>query len=179
MPATLDYEIAGERYQSSKLNAFTQLHVLRKLGPVLAKIGPAFMMIATQPRLVMNADGSVATNDDGSPRTVEPNILDDIGAIGPALEALSEMSEADCEYVLQRCLAVTRRFQLGAWAPVFNEQAKRLMFEDMDLPTMLQIARQVLGDSLAGFSRGGAPNSDAPPSHQNAPSNSSGPMKIS
>lgn len=136
------YEVGGVKYISAKLTAMQQFHVLRKLGPVLAKIGPAFLTTPSASTAVMS----------------------DIALMGPALEALSEMSEADCDYVLHRCLAVTKRYQdPGVWANIWNEPAKRLMFEDIDLSAMMQITVHVLGESLSGFSQGGLSNTAAAP----------------
>lgn len=163
------YEIAGVKYMSTKLNGFQQLHVLRKLGPVIAKIGPAFMM--APPAVTTNADGSTTTN----PATMS-SMFDNISIMGPALEALSEMSEADCNYVIERCLAVTKRYQdPGGWVNIWNERAHRLQFDDIDnLNTMMSITMKVLGDSLTSFSFGGGLSFGAPPPPvQSAPPNSS------
>lgn len=163
------YEIGGVKFMSSKLNGFQQLHVIRKLGPIFAKIGPAFMM--TPPAVTTNPDGTTTT----APNTMA-SLFDNIGVMGPALEALSEMSEADCNYVIERCLAVTKRYQeTVGWVNIWNEKAHRLQFEDIDnLDTMMTITIKVLGDNLTSFSFGGGLSSNAPPpSVQNGPLNSS------
>lgn len=160
------FEVGGEKYMAGKMTAFQQFHVLRKLGPVIAKIGPTFMMVP--PTVTENAEGGA---------TVAPSttLLDSIQTMGPVLEALSEMSESDCDYVLQRCLSVTKRWQDAAksWVSVWNERAARLQFEDIDLSSMMKIAIFVLGDSLAGFSKDGALNIVAPSNPQNGQLNTS------
>jgi hypothetical protein len=158
------FEVNGVKYASTKLNAFQQFHVLRKLGPVIAKLGPSFLMAAPQ----------VVTHADGSTTTTPTNIFDDMTKMAPALEALSEMSESDCDFVLHRCLAVTKRFQEpNHWVNIWHDQVKRLQFEDIDLATMMQITIHVLGESLAGFSPGVGTSFGAPLSAASGPSNSS------
>lgn len=154
-----EFEVGGFKYMAGKLNAFQQFHVLRKLGPVIAKIGPSFMM--TPPAVTDNPDGSATVKPTGT------SLFDNIAMMGPVLEALSEMSETDCDFVLQRCLSVTKREVARSWVPVWNEQAKRLQFEDIDLSAMMQITIFVLGDSLAGFSQDGAPIFGVPSQQQN------------
>jgi hypothetical protein len=161
-PASNTFEVGKYKYMSVKMNCFQQFHVLRKLGPLLARIGPSFLM-APAP----------TTQDDGVPSDIIAEMTR-IEAMGPALEALSTMSEDDCNYVLEHCLSVTKRFQEpNAWITVFNMQARRLQFEDIDLGTMIQITIKVLGDNLANFSLGGDQSFAAPSSTQKDPSNTS------
>lgn len=119
-----EFSIGDNQYRSGRMNAFQQFHVARKLGPVLAKIGPAIMQASDQ---------------------------DWLARLEPLVEAMAAMPEEDCNYILTRCLAVVSRFQGAAWAQVWNEPAKRLMFEDIDMSVMIQIAIQVLGDNLSNF----------------------------
>lgn len=148
--ASEPYEINGVRFQSTRLNAFIQFHVLRRLGPLLAKVGPVFLA----PNASIN--------------------LDDLTMMGPALEALSSMSEEDCDYVIQQCLSVTKRYQdPGLWVNVWNSQAKLLQFADLDLASMMQITVHVLGESLASFSQGGGLNFAVPSPQQDVPMNPS------
>lgn len=129
----VEFSIGENYYSSGKLNAFQQFHVARKLGPILVKMGP----VAAQ----------ALSNPDAG-----------IDLLGPVLEALAEMSEEDCNFVLSRCLSVVKRRQgNGPWAAVWHDGAKRLLFEDIDMPVMIQIAMQVIGDNLGSFL--GAPGS--------------------
>lgn len=142
-----EFEVGGHKYTSVKMDVFDQLHVLRKLGPMLARIGPAFI-----------ANTSTLAN---------PMDILNGAEIGPAIEALSTMPEADCNYVIEKCLAVTKRFQPpSSWVTIFNVQARRLQFEDINLQSMLQITMRVLADNLANFSQGDAQNTVAPQSQQ-------------
>lgn len=120
-----DFNVGDFSYRSGKLSAFVQFHVARKLGPILAKLGPRL-----------------------GPTEKATTMMD---LLEPAVDALAEMPEADCDYVLHRCLAVVQRQVGTAWQNVWNDGAKRMMFEDIDLSSMIQIAMQVLGDNLGNF----------------------------
>lgn len=158
------FEHGGHKYMSLKMNCFQQFHVIRKLGPLLARIGPSFM----------NAPAMVSDGVDPGPTNVLAEMLK-MEAFGPMMEALSAMSEDDCNYVLEHCLGVTRRLQEpgGVWVTVFNMQAHRLQFEDIDLMAMMQITVRVLGDNLSNFSLGDEQNTAGPSTTQNGPSSTS------
>jgi hypothetical protein len=142
----IEFTVGEHRYRSRKLNARQQFHVARRLGPLfgqLLTLGPALAQ-ATEPR----------TNGEDTSDTATAR------AAGDALEAftlaLARVPDADCDYVLDRCMEATQRLQGGngsgvAWADVWNQRANRLMFDDIDLPAMMQIASEVLRDNLSGF----------------------------
>ncbi len=119
-----DFAIEDKNYRTArKLSAFEQFHCARKLAPLLNKFG------ATVPS--MNA--------------ALPDLL------APIVDALAAMSEEDCNYILYRCLAVVQRQQGQTWATIWNTTANRLMFDDIDMGTMIQVAMQVLSENLGNF----------------------------
>jgi hypothetical protein len=119
----MEFEIKGQQYRSGKLDAFKQFHVSRRLAPVLSGMA------------------SLAE----SPQTDFTELLQ------PVAEAIAHMPDSDCDYILQTCLSVVQRQQGNAWANVYAPNTKALMFDDVDLSTMLQIAVKVIQDNLAGF----------------------------
>lgn len=74
---------------------------------------------------------------------------DPVKAFAPFAEAIAGMSDEDADYVLFACLDVTRRKQTTGWAPI--RSGAGLMFDDIDLPVMVQIAAAVLQENLGGF----------------------------
>lgn len=121
----MDFEVDGYQYVTTKMSAFTQFHVARKLAPVVTEVLPL---------LAKGID-----LDKG------------VSEIEPIMNAIAKMDEMDVNYVLFACLSVVRRKQNGGTAPVWNENARRLMFEDIEMPQMLQIAVYVLKDNLSRF----------------------------
>jgi hypothetical protein len=124
----MEFEIAGNTYRAGKLDAFKQFHVSRRLAPVLG--GLAMVAGGEQDRLS--------------------------ALLQPITEAVARMSDTDCDYILQTCLGVVQRQQGSTWAPVFAAGRGALMFEDIDLSAMMQIAVKVIQDNLGGFFQGGA-----------------------
>lgn len=122
----MEFEINGQTYQSGKMDAFKQFHVSRRLAPVFGGLA------------------SSASKEAG----------DFSQFLQPIAEAVAQMPDTDCDYVLQACLSVTKRQQGNSWAPVYSPQAKAMMFQDIDLGAMLQITAKVIQDNLGGFFQG-------------------------
>lgn len=124
------FEIAGHKYQARKLEVFPAFHVARKLGPTIASVWTAY-----------------GTGDKSIGQTVVENML-------PLLETISKMPEADCDFIIETCLASVSREQAGGtgWSPVWAQAAKRPMFEDITLPVMLSIVAAVIKENLEAFS---------------------------
>lgn len=130
-----EFQVGGVSYRAAKLNAFQQLHVSRRLAPIVPKIVPALL------HALSGADTE--------------SVLE---AMDPAAVALATMPEADVDYVFHTTLSlVQRQQQVGinsTFTPVWNASARALQFEDIDLAAMTQIVFQVLKDSLGPFMGG-------------------------
>lgn len=126
----MEFEIKGVNYRVSKLSVFDQLKVSRKLLPVLAGMLGDFQGIKAA---AQGGDVYKALE------TALPKIAD----------SLAEMSEADTNAIIFPCLSVVARQNGKVWAPVMVQGS--LMFDDIDLMSMLQIVGRVVGDSLGNF----------------------------
>ena len=118
------FEVKGQRYQSSQMSAMVQLHVARRLAPVFSALGEAF----------------------------QKNAGDFKAALPVVSAAISALSDSDVEYVINACLRVTQRSQ-GEGLPWANLTASNgiIMFPDIDMQQMLQIAGNVLTENFAPF----------------------------
>lgn len=132
----MEFTIEGNEYRVRKLTAVQQLHVSRKLAGVLTVAFPAFVALAEK------------DPDDGV------DIEKIFSSFGPAAEAIAAMPEAEVDFVCATCLAVVSRRQGSAWCQVWNERAKALQFEDIDLGAMMQMVFRVIQDSLGNFIQG-------------------------
>jgi len=126
----MEFEIKGVNYRTSKLSVFDQLKVSRKLLPVLAGILGDFQSVKTA---AQGGDVYKALE------TALPKVAD----------SLAEMSEEDTNAIIFPCLSVVSRQNGKVWAPVMSQN--ELMFDDIDLMSMLQIVGRVVGDSLGNF----------------------------
>ncbi|HTB46482.1 MAG TPA: hypothetical protein VK741_22870 [Acetobacteraceae bacterium] len=126
----LEFSLDDRLYRARKLTTFQQMHVLKRIGPI---IGP---MLALQ----TGADGS-----------------DPVVQVSRFLEALSGLKDEDMDFVIATCAGAVQRQQAGngsgpVWSDIFSARAKAFMFEDLDnLPTVLEITGKVLQDNLGGF----------------------------
>lgn len=134
----MEFEIKGVQYRTKKLSVFDQLKVTRKLLPVLAGIMPDIQSIkGVLPKEGENADSEAVYK-----------VLEK--AMPKIAETLADMSEEDTNAIIFPCLAVvSRRQDKTSWAPIVV--SNELMFDDIDLMSMLQMVGRVVGDSLGNF----------------------------
>lgn len=112
------------------MGAREQFHVVRRLGPAIM--------------------GFLATGVTGGGIA---------GAIGPIIDHLSKMSDEDSDYVLDHCLNVVQRSQPNnEWVKVRAPNGS-LMFNDIELPQLINLTRAVLTENLRGFFPGAAAGS--------------------
>lgn len=126
----MEFEIKGVNYRASKLSVFDQLKVSRKLLPVLAGMLGDFQGI------------KAAAQGGDVNKAIE-------SALPKIADSLAEMSEEDTNAIIFPCLSVVARQNGKVWAPVMSQN--ELMFDDIDLMSMLQIVGRVVGDSLGNF----------------------------
>ncbi|WP_220676494.1 phage tail assembly chaperone [Klebsiella pasteurii] len=150
----MECTINGVNYRANKLGVFDQLKVSRKLLPILAGLMSDFSSIKAL--LPANAQLDSGSLDKLEPvfNTLLPRIADEV----------SKLSEEDTNAIIHPCLAVVVRQNGKTWAPVFR--SGELMFDDIDLFSMLQLVARVVADSLGNFLPE-PPTSETPP--QTAP----------
>ena len=128
-----EFEVAGHKYRAGRLDAMTQFHVTRRLGPALVVAGVTFKMM-----------------QEGMRTTLE----DWVAVAGPIMEVVSKMSDTDVDYIIFRCLAVVQRRDGDRWAPVLTQDRDALMYQDLDMAEMLRLTVEVLRGNLANFAKG-------------------------
>jgi len=123
-----EFDIDGTTYRTNrKLSAFEQLHVARRVAPLITRLVPS----------------AQSSGDTG------PTFL---SMMGPIIDGLSQMPDEDVNYIINHCASVVQRAQGGGiWAPIWNVPAGRLMFEDLDGMQLLRIAIIVMQENLANF----------------------------
>lgn len=134
-------EIAGQTYRVGKLSALKQLHVYRRLLPLLAQLTPLFKM-------VRNAPASV----EGS--GIKAALLNiQLDQLTPIADGIASLPDESVNYLIGTCLGqVSRRIpgDLG-WAKAWNEAAASPQFEDMELPIIMQLLMTSIFHNLQGF----------------------------
>lgn len=118
----MEFEQNGKTYKVGKLDARAQFHIVRRLAPVFGELIPALQ------------DGK-----------------EGFDAIPAMAKAVAGLSDADTDYCLFGLIGTMSRKQeqgLG-WGPVATGNA--LMYADIDMVGMLQLAWQSLQYNMSGF----------------------------
>lgn len=146
----MEFQIKGIDYRTSKLSVFDQLKVSRKLLPVLAGLLAEYGSIRDMLPKETGTD-SDAKAYGAIFEKVLPKVADQLAAL----------SEEDTNAIIFPCLSVvSRRQDKSSWAPVARQN--ELMFDDIDLLSMLQMVGRVVGDSLGNFLPA-LPDKETPP----------------
>lgn len=131
-----DFQVGGKEFKLSKLDAFKQFHIVRRLGPVLGEIVPVAQKIGSM------------RNDGGS----EEEKLSQAAEIAkPIMDGISKLSDADANFVLLGLLEAVEMKQqpAGNWARI--ARGGNLMIQTLELPEMLQVAGRAFSYNLSGF----------------------------
>lgn len=132
-----DFEISGQKFKLNKINAFKQFHIVRRIAPILSELLPAMASISK----FMGSETGLS----------ESEKFEQIAAFAsPILDGLAKLSDEDSNKVLLGLLeAVEMQQSTGNWARLSN--GTQLMFENLELPVMLQCAGRAFAYNMAGF----------------------------
>ena len=135
-------EIGDYKYQSGKLNALDQLHVSRRIAPIIPTIAPL---------LVQLVDSGLTDLKEGE--SLDIDTLKNLApSFQPFAEALAEMTDEHTEYVFSKCMSVVRRKTNDGFAAVWRGKAPA--FDDMEMSEIIPLVIAVLRSSLGNFIAG-------------------------
>lgn len=129
----IEFTVSGQNYRAGKLDAFKQLHVSRRLAPIIPTLIPIFIKLSKDGMSDLSALGEL---------------------LGPFATAMASMPDEAAEYVVSTCMSVVSRQQGSAWSPVWSARGNVVMFDDIDLGVMLPIIVRVVQDNLGPFING-------------------------
>lgn len=126
-----DFEIGTLKFKLNKLDPFKQFHILRRLTPLLSDLMPVAQKLSG------------------------PNVKaeDQFEAFVPIFNGISKLSDEDANRVLLGLLSSVEVQQgQGNWAKVASDS--NLMFQNIELHILLQVAGRAFGYNLKGFLAG-------------------------
>lgn len=128
------FTIGSREFSISKIDAIKQFHIVRRLAPVLAELLPVAQKYAKLTK-----------------EQIDSKLADDsIEDLAPVLSGIAKLGDADSNKILYGLLsAVQVKQEQGNWANLVT--GEQLMFQDMDLPVLLQAAGRALMFNLSGF----------------------------
>jgi len=129
----MDQEINGQIYRFGKLDALTQINIVRKLMPVLGAIIP----------MAKEFSGEDKPSEDP---------YEQFSKIFPELsKALSGISESDFNTCLLKLLACVYRKEKGDLGYAAVSTGEVLVYQDLDLKTLLQLVWTSLLENFRSF----------------------------
>ncbi|WP_438504203.1 phage tail assembly chaperone [Acinetobacter schindleri] len=134
--------IGGHDYTIGRLNALDQLHVSRKIAPIVPNIMPILTEVAKGDleKVIESIEQGENEELDG----LEPLAK----ALEPFMEAIAKIPEEDVNYVVHKCLSVVKRN--GAVVCRGNS----IMFDDLDMNHLLPLTVAVIRTNLGNFIQG-------------------------
>lgn len=141
-------KVGGVEYAVRKMAPRAAQHVLRRILP---------LMTAAVPVILALLEGEVIAADKVRSRIAE--------SIGPVVNILAEMKDADFDHVMDACLSHVDRLDAadGKLHPIYVRAGlgMRPMYQDIGAQEELQLAGAVIQENFSGFfaqlSGGGAP----------------------
>lgn len=134
----MEFESGGYNFRVDKLNAFDQLHLSRKIAPLLPALAPVLV------KYVEIGNGMLSSK-----------IVEIAELAGPFTVALSNMTNEDAEQVMNMTLASVKvQTDLGknVWMPLWNPGAKMAIETELDdLGKLLPVAIKVITFNLGNF----------------------------
>lgn len=125
--------LEGNDYSIGAMDAFTQFHVARRIAPAMQALGMSVLELA--------AVGKETGNDAAM-----------LAVSKPVIEVISKMSNEDVDFIIRACLSCCTRKPSGVeagWAPIMSNG--RLLFADIQMPTMMRLTIEVLKVRLGSF----------------------------
>jgi hypothetical protein len=130
------FELNGKQFQLSKIDAFKQFHIVRKIAPILGDLIPAMKDM----HKVMNVES-----------LSESEKFDQFAQIAaPLMNGISRLSDVDADRVLYGLLSsVEMKQEAGNYARVAS--GDMLMIQNLDLSILLQLAGRAFIFNLQDF----------------------------
>ncbi|MDN5621587.1 MAG: hypothetical protein L0G96_00520 [Acinetobacter sp.] len=136
--------ISGKNYTIGRLNALDQLHVSRKIAPIIPSLIPIISEVAKGG--LSKVIESMELGDDVELENIDLKELDGLSsALSPLMDVIAGMSEADTNLVIHKCLSVVIRD--GAVLC----RGESIMFDDLDMMQILPLVVAVIRKNLGNF----------------------------
>lgn len=134
MTSAVEFDVGGRSYRADKLNAFQQVHVCRRLAPMIVQV--------------------VSVIGQGGAEVTGAEVMKRVGVLGGLAEVLATMKDEDLDTILNTALSVVSRQEPEGWRRIMAQNATggiALMVDDLDMTEMLQVAWRVVEPYLRNF----------------------------
>lgn len=136
--------ISNKNYTIGRLNALDQLHVSRKIAPIIPSLIPIISEVAKGG--LSKVVESMESGDDVELENIDLSELNGLStALAPLMDVIADMSEGDTNLVIHKCLSVVNRD--GAVLC----RGESIMFDDLDMMQILPLVVAVIRKNLGNF----------------------------
>ena len=144
-PATpTRFMIGPDFFRHRTLSAAEEFHCVRRVAP-LVKNTSSFLF-------AMAETGEAAAAEQGDATDGQTDRLAGVVEGGaPLLKAFSDMPEADADYVISRCMAVTEMKDGEEWVPTWDGEAQGPAIPSLRMIHVLRICYAVLREAITVF----------------------------
>jgi hypothetical protein len=175
-----EIEIDGQLYRCDRLPTRVQLHVVKRLAPVLQGFIP-LILYARDRAVAVGTNGAAANGATAAPNGAdgdgpngaagaaslefdrdawvavmrEPDMI--VEAIASLTRTIGMLSDADADFILDAALAAVRWRQGERWVPLRAANGALMLQQADDLAIQLQLTWEVLVESVQNFSRAKLP----------------------
>jgi hypothetical protein len=136
----MEVSLEGVDYRTGRLDVFDQFHIARRLAPLLATLGSKAKDLKEMAKPVTGEEPKSGENIEALDAVLEP-----------LAKCIAEMSDEDLNYIIHTCLAVCTRKQPTGWAPVQSKGSRKLLFQDIGLPTLMGLTINTIQENMASF----------------------------
>ena len=132
----MEKQIKGSTYLFEKLDPFEQAYIVSKLTPFLGALAPILM------------GGGIDAN-----ASQEEQAAVGAKALPAFTDLISKMTREDQKDIIMSALSVVSRKETVGWAKITvnTKEVKKLMYDDIDMVTMLHLTYESLANNLANF----------------------------
>lgn len=138
-----EINVGADTFRIGRLDAMKQLHVARRLGPIMAGLGSSIMELLQQERPA-DAEGE----EGGSAASMQKEAAM-LALMAPIMDVVAEMPDETVDYIVRTCLSVVQRRQGDKWAPMMR--GTNFMFQDVDMTLLIRLTVEVVKENLGGF----------------------------
>ena len=130
------FTIGGDEFRHTALSAVDEFHCVRRVAPLVKTTGALVTVLAGR------SVGEDAEAD---------RIAGVIEGAAPLLRAFADLSEADADYVIHRCMGATETREGEAWVPVWDHDSGGPALERLRMTHVLRISYEVLREAISVF----------------------------
>lgn len=131
-----EQDVKGITYDFGKIPALAQFHIVRRLAPI---IGDLLTTLGPMMKGKKAGDKFELTEEEM------------LKGLGPIMMSISKLSDEDANYAIFGLLNPVRRKISSAGGYAKINTGENLMFEDIDMAVMIQIAVKSFVANLGGF----------------------------